>query len=121
MFTATIGWKTRRAKTAGVPSGGREALRRQKAPSGGGPGGGSRDERLDPFGLPLHIELTDRAGDERMRLVELRRERVVLHRVSRGIKMALNLRVAAYLGVAIRMEPPACTAAGAVALVLEHP
>jgi len=56
-----------------------------------------------------------------MRLVELRRERVVLHRVSRGIKMALNLRVAAYLGVAIRMEPPACTAAGAVALVLEHP
>ena len=34
--------------------------------------GSSRDERLDPFGLPLHFELTDRAGDERMRLVELR-------------------------------------------------
>jgi hypothetical protein len=56
-----------------------------------------------------------------MRLVELRRERVVLRPVSRGIKTALNLPVAAYLGVAIRMEPPAGTAAGAVALVLEHP
>ena len=56
-----------------------------------------------------------------MRLVELRRERVVLRPVSRGIKTALKLPVAAYLGVAIRMEPPAGTAAGAVALVLEHP
>jgi hypothetical protein len=96
-------------------------LRRQTTTSRVAPAGSSRDERLDPFGLPLHFELTDRAGDERMRLVELRRERVVLRRVSRGIKTALKLPVAAYLGVAIRMEPPADTAAGAVALVLEHP
>jgi Family of unknown function (DUF6101) len=54
-----------------------------------------------------------------VRLVELHRERVVLRRVSRGIKLALNLPVAAYLGVAIRMEPPAGAAAGVVALVLE--
>ena len=40
-------------------------------------------------------------------LVELTRERVVLHRAVRGIKMAVDLPVAAYLGVAIRMEPPA--------------
>ena len=96
-------------------------MRRQATTSRVAPAGSSRDERLDPFGLPLHFELTDRAGDERMRLVELRRERVVLRRVSRGIKTALKLPVAAYLGVAIRMEPPADTAAGAVALVLEHP
>jgi Family of unknown function (DUF6101) len=96
-------------------------LRRQTTTSRVAPAGSSRDERLDPFGLPLHVELTDRAGDERMRLVELRRERVVLRRVSRGIKTALKLPVAAYLGVAIRMEPPADTATGAVALVLEHP
>ena len=56
-----------------------------------------------------------------MRLVELRRERVMLRRVSPGIKLVLNLPIAAYLGVAIRMEPPASTAAGVVALVLEHP
>jgi Family of unknown function (DUF6101) len=56
-----------------------------------------------------------------MRLVELRRERVVLRRVSRGIKMALNLPVGAYLGVAIRLEPATGTTAAAVSLVLEHP
>src|SRR4051794_41914798 len=56
------------------------------------------------------MEPADRAGDERVRLVELHRERVMLRRVSRGIKLALNLPVAAYLGVAIRMEPPAGTA-----------
>jgi hypothetical protein len=87
-------------------------LRRQTTTSRVAPAGSSRDERLDPFGLPLHIEPADRAGDERVRLVELHRERVVLRRVSRGIKLALNLPVAAYLGVAIRMEPPAGTAAG---------
>src|SRR4051794_41953139 len=46
---------------------------------------------------------------------------MMLRRVSRGIKLALNPPVAAYLGVAIRMEPPAGAAAGVVALVLEHP
>jgi hypothetical protein len=56
-----------------------------------------------------------------MRLVELRRERAVLRPAARAIKLAPNLPVAAYLGVAIRMEPPAGPAPGAVALVLEHP
>ncbi len=55
-----------------------------------------------------------------MRLFELHREHVLLRRLSRGITLALNLPVAAYLGVAIRMEPPAGAAAGVVALVLEH-
>ena len=73
------------------------------------PAGSSRGERLDPFALPLRFEVADQAADERMRLVELHRERVVLRRASRGIKMALNLPVAAYLGVAIRMEPPTDT------------
>jgi hypothetical protein len=96
-------------------------LRRQTTTSRVAPAGSGRDERLDPFGLPPHIEPDDRAGDERVRLVELQRERMMLRRVSRGIKLALNPPVAAYLGVAIRMEPPAGTAAGVVALVLEHP
>jgi hypothetical protein len=55
-----------------------------------------------------------------VRVVELHRERVVLRRALRGIKMALNLPVSAYRGVAIRMQPPAGEAAGAVAVVLEH-
>ena len=56
-----------------------------------------------------------------MQLVELQRERVVLRRAWRGAKTVLELPVASYLGVAIRLEPPTRTTAGAVALVLEHP
>jgi hypothetical protein len=85
------------------------------------PAGSGRGERLDPFALPLRFDVADPPGDERVRLVELHRERVVLRRASRGVKTALDLPVAAYLGVAIRMEPPTTSSAGAVALVLEHP
>jgi Family of unknown function (DUF6101) len=84
------------------------------------PAGSSRDERLDPFALPLCFEAADRTADGHLRQVELHRERVVLRRALRGIKMALNLPVAAYLGVAIRMEAPSDAGPGAVAVVLEH-
>jgi len=84
------------------------------------PAGSSRGERLDPFALPLRFEAVDRAADEHLRVVELHRERVVVRRALRSIKMALNLPVAAYLGVAIRIEPPGAGTAGAVAVVLEH-
>jgi len=84
------------------------------------PAGSSRDERLDPFALPLCFETADRTADNHLRQVELHRERVVLRRALRGIKMALNLPVAAYLGVAIRIEAPTAGCAGAVTVVLEH-
>jgi hypothetical protein len=95
-------------------------LRRQATIGRATPAGSSRVERLDPFALPLRFEATDLTADERVRVVELHRERVVLRRALRGIKMALNLPVRAYRGVAIRMEPPAGETAGAVAVVLEH-
>ena len=95
-------------------------LRRQATIGRTTPAGSSRVERLDPFALPLRIEATDLTADERVRVVELHRERVVLRRALRGIKMALNLPVRAYRGVAIRMEPPAGDTTGAVAVVLEH-
>ena len=85
------------------------------------PAGSSRGERLDPFDLPLRFEVADHGGDERVRWVELDRERVVLRRALHGIKTALNLPLAAYRGVAIRMEPAVGATAGAVAVVLEHP
>src|SRR5712672_1750354 len=85
------------------------------------PAGSSRGERLDPFALPLRFEAADRTADDRVRFVELHHERVVLRRALRGIKMAVNLPVSAYLGVAIRMEPPTGETMGAVTLVLEHP
>ncbi len=84
------------------------------------PAGSSRVERLDPFALPVRFATSDQAADERVRIVELHRERVVLLRALRGIKMAVNVPVASYRGVAIRMEPPAGEASGAITVVLEH-
>jgi Family of unknown function (DUF6101) len=84
------------------------------------PAGSSRDERLDPFALPLRFETSDTSADARVRSVELTRERVVVRRSVRGMLMAVNLPVNSYLGVALRVEPPASPAAGAVSLVLEH-
>src|SRR5262249_45352970 len=55
----------------------------------------------------------------RVRVVELSRDHVVLRRAVRGIKMAIKVRIAAYLGVAIRIEPHDGQG-GAVAVVLEH-
>ena len=84
------------------------------------PAGSSRGERLDPFALPLSFAAVDHTADGHLRLVELYRERVVLRRDVRGIKMAVNLPVAAYVGVVIRIEPPTQDTAGAVTIVLEH-
>jgi hypothetical protein len=95
-------------------------LRRQAAFGRVIPAGSSRDERLDPFTLPVRFTASDLAADERIRQVELSRERVVLRRAVRGIKMAVKIPIAAYLGVAIRIEPPTAGQNGAVAVVLEH-
>ena len=78
-------------------------------------------DRLDPFSLPLRFALDDLPADERSRVVELDRERVVLRRALRGMKMTLVVPVTTYLGVAIHIEPPLDGTAGAVAVVLEHP
>jgi hypothetical protein len=91
-------------------------LRRQATDGRTAPAGSSRDERLDPFALPLRFETSDTTADTRVRSVELTRERVVVRRSVRGMLMALNLPVKSYLGVALRMEP----AAGGLAVVLEH-
>jgi Family of unknown function (DUF6101) len=84
------------------------------------PAGSSRDERLDPFSLPVQFSAADKAADGRTRTVLLTRERVVVRRAVRGIKMAVNLPVAAYLGVALQLEPPAGDDPGAVSIVLAH-
>jgi hypothetical protein len=68
----------------------------------------------------LRFETRDAAADGSVRLVELTRERVVVRRSVRGMRMAVNLPIASYLGVALRIEPPGGTSAGAVALMLEH-
>jgi hypothetical protein len=76
--------------------------------------------RLDPLTLPVRFSAHDAGADERVRTVELHSERVVMRRAVRGMRMALNLPVSSYLGVALRMVPPQDAAPGMVAVMLEH-
>ncbi len=71
--------------------------------SGGLPAGSSRSARLDPFSLPARFATSDAAADERVRHVELYRERVVVRRSLGGMRMALSMPVSAYAGVALRV------------------
>ena len=82
--------------------------------------GSSRTARLDPFSLPVRFVAADDAADARVRVVDLHRERVVLRRAVRGIRMALNMPVAAYRGVAIRMVAESDGLPAALAVMLEH-
>ena len=59
--------------------------------------------RLDPFSLPARFAASDAAADERVRQVELHRERVVVRRSVAGMRMALNMPVSAFAGVALRV------------------
>jgi hypothetical protein len=121
MFAATIGGRNfRRGPTTGENPAGSKFVRRQAAVGRVMPAGSSRVERLDPFSLPVQFAAADKAADGRVRTVELTRERVVVRRSVRGIKMAVNLPVAAYLGVALRMTAPEGDTPGAVSIVLEH-
>jgi len=76
--------------------------------------------RLDPFALPVRFTAADAAADERLRVVDLHRERVVLRRTVAGMRMALNMPVAAFRGVAIRLVGEAGAPPSAIAVVLEH-
>ena len=100
---------------------GREPILRRQTPFGGALSvGSSRALRLDPLALPLNFTATDVRADERVRHVELSRERVVLHRAVHGIRMAVKVPVAAFLGVALRLIPSAQGGPNTVAVSLEH-
>ena len=77
-------------------------MRRQTATSGINPAGSGRALRLDPHSLPISFDAHDARADGCVRRVELHRERVVLHRAVHGMRMAINVRVRDFLGVALR-------------------
>jgi hypothetical protein len=81
---------------------------------------GTCDLRLDPMTLPVRFSAFDGGADGRVRLVELHRERVILRRAVRGIRMALSVPLVSFLGVSIRIVPPGAETEGAFAVVLEH-
>src|SRR5260221_2136981 len=71
----------------------------------GGCAGSGRALRLDPFGLPVRFSASDAAADGRSREVELHRGRVVLRRSLHGMRMALNMPLAAYDGISLQLVP----------------
>lgn len=77
-------------------------MRRQTATGGINPAGSSRALRLDPLSLPVSFDAYDARADGGVRRVELHRERVVLRRAVRGIRMAINVRVSDFRGIALR-------------------
>jgi hypothetical protein len=77
-------------------------VRRQTATSGINPGGSSRALRLDPLSLPVRFDAHDSRADGGVRQIELHRERVVLRRAVYGMRMAVNVRVRDFLGIALR-------------------
>ena len=77
-------------------------MRRQTATSGINPAGSCRALRLDPLSLPVSFDAHDTRADGGVRQIELHRERVVLRRAIHGMRMAVNIRVRDFLGVALR-------------------
>ena len=77
-------------------------MRRQTATSGVNPAGSSRALRLDPLSLPVSFDAHDVRADNGVRSIELHRERVVLRRAVQGMRMAINLRVSDFRGIARR-------------------
>ncbi|WP_213773203.1 DUF6101 family protein [Bradyrhizobium sp. dw_78] len=77
-------------------------MRRQTSTSGVNPAGSSRALRLDPLSLPVSFDAHDTRADGGVRQIELHRERVVLRRALHGMRMAVNVRVSDFLGVALR-------------------
>jgi hypothetical protein len=96
-------------------------LRRQIAAGESLPAGSGRAWRLDPRSLPARFTAEDRSADGRMRLVEIDRDRVLLTRTVRGVHMRLNLPIANFLGVAVRLLPASEDRVDSIAIVLEHP
>ena len=77
-------------------------MRRQTKSGGIIAAGSSRALRLDPLSLPVSFDAHDIRADGGVRTVELHRERVVLRRAVQGMRMAVNVRVCDFLGVALR-------------------
>jgi len=69
-----------------------------------GSSGSSRVQRLDPNALPLRFATSDAAADGATREIELHRERLVLRRSVAGVRMALNMPLTVFSGVALRVS-----------------
>jgi hypothetical protein len=84
------------------------------------PAGSGRHLRLDPLSLPACFRAADAAADECVRLVELRRESVILRRSVRGARIKISLPIKVFRGIVMRLVPPDGADPGVIVVTLEH-
>jgi hypothetical protein len=77
-------------------------VRRQTATGGISPAGGGPPNTGNPLSLPVSFDAHDVRADGGVRRIELHRERVVLRRAVQGMRMAINVRVSDFRGIALR-------------------
>lgn len=94
-------WHSRPIDREHNPGGETEIVRRQFG-AGGTPAGSGRALRLDPHTLPVRFDARDARADGGIRQVEIDRDRITLRRAVRGMRMAINVRVDDFLGIAMR-------------------
>lgn len=76
--------------------------------------------RSGPVNLPLRFNTADATADGQTRTIEIDHRRVLLMRSVHGMRMRLNLPLATYLGVSVRITAAGPDCAERLALVLEH-
>ncbi|HWV51896.1 DUF6101 family protein [Pseudorhodoplanes sp.] len=81
------------------------------------PAGSGRTLRLDPFALPVRFPARDVGADGQMRQIELDRDRVVLRRAVRGMRMKIRLAVDAFVGITL---VPAEDGSPTASIILDH-
>jgi hypothetical protein len=86
----------------------------------GTPAGSSRVLRLDPYALPVRYAARDGGADGEVRQIEIDRDRVVMRRAVRGIRMNVGVPVAEFRGVTMRMLPADGEQPASVAVTLDH-
>jgi hypothetical protein len=84
------------------------------------PSGSGRALRLDPLTLPVRFAAEDAAADEATRHIELHSERVVLRRAVRGMRIAVNLPVTTFLGLAVRHADADGAINGEASILMQH-
>lgn len=77
-------------------------MRRQFGVGGVQPVGSSCMLQLDPHSLPVSFEARDGRADGGVRHIEIHRERVTVRRAVGGMRMAINVLVSDFLGIACR-------------------
>lgn len=81
------------------------------------PAGSGRALRLDPFALPVRFPARDAGADGQMRQIELDRDRVVLRRDVRGMRMKIRLPVDAFIGITLVLAEDGSPVAS---IILDH-